>query len=247
MPRISPQTAVGTVFNYALDVNPVPVTASSSDSSEPQTVWLLLTVTNPSETTAQGFNSITLQIPSGTGAGDLTSTTPSGTCVSSDSTDFNASVAASTFQSQPTVALTITPATSSSQIAKGGSYWVQLPEIDINDMSGVVSVTVVEDAANGFIDVPFQIVKVPFGFYFENLLATYGGNPVAQVANGNAVLLTWDASAVGDATIDVYYSANGQPPSALTSTTNGSCTSNALVTNTVFTVVATVASSIVLT
>ena len=138
---------------------------------------------------------------------------------------------------------TLKPATgSTASLASGESVILELTGILPLTTPGSAVVSIVEATSLGTGDGSFEVTTFPAGFFFTGLTANVMSDsaqvPVAQVAAGTAVVLTWDSSVVTASGVTIAYAtASGQ---ATTSTsTPGTWTSPALTADTVFVVTAT--------
>jgi hypothetical protein len=142
-----------------------------------------------------------------------------------------------------TARFTVKPATGDQvSLGSGESVILELTSILPLTTAGSAVVSIVEVTSLGTGDGSFEVTTFPAGFFFSGLTANVSSAsalvPVAQVAAGTEVVLSWDSSVVTATGVSIVYAtANGQ--ATATTSTLGQWPSPPLTADTVFVVTAT--------
>ncbi len=231
-----------TALSYGLQVNPAPLTVSIP-GEDPVMGSLEFVISNPTSS-AMDVTSVSFSIFVGTEGTNLTpSTANTGTQVSDSVTWM--------VQSPGTVTSGLATYTMKPQTGSTGSIpahsavVVQIFNFATVQSPGNTIVTVKEviGTSSGFVN--FQVTTFPAGFYFNSLSANVASGslltPVAQVPAGATITLAWNSSIVSLSSFEIYYSSASQGQQKASPTDTGEWVSPALTTDTMFTVVVTVA------
>lgn len=236
-PNATVRYATGTTqLTYGVMVDPSPLTASVTDADVLASIEVVITNPTPDPLAVE---QVTLTLQVGTGPSITQSTGGVQTAVS-DTADWTFTGPSSTI-TQGAAVFTLSPAVGTSvSLASGASVTVQIYDLLTNPAAGTSTVGIAEIVASTPGSSSFEITTFPFGFFFDGLAASVWSGadlvPIAQVATGTAVVLTWNTSEVGQNSATVYYSNATSGQQSATPTEIGLWTSPALSCDTVFTV-----------
>ncbi len=221
---------------YSLAVDPDPITVSTIPA-DPQYATLILTITNDSGKTFT-FGSIEVALPIGRDAGSLTDDWTGIQDDLANNPDGNAfQVTTPPSNTSDTAIWTIGPYFAN-QLPAGASLVLYLAMIPVSSQVGTAFITVTENDAE---PLTFPVTKMDSGFYFDSLIVTFEGQPVAQVPHGSQVDLQWNSSIVDLSYYTVYSSgigvAHASPAVGTPAGSFGSFRSGNLTADTIFTVV----------
>ncbi len=231
-----------TTLTYGLQVNPAPLTVSTAGES-PVLGSLEFVVTNPTSNPI-AVTSVAFSFSVGTVGTSLTPTTANVGTQVSDTTTWM--VQSPGIVTSGLATYTMKPQTGSTgNIPPHSSVVVQIFNFQTVQVAGNTTVIVKEviGQSSGFVN--FQVTTFPTGFYFNGLSANVASGsvltPVAQVPSGSAVTLVWNSSIVSLTSFKIFYSNASQGQQTASPTDTGEWLSPPLTSDTVFTVVVTVA------
>ncbi|HEX8054961.1 MAG TPA: hypothetical protein VF517_18405 [Thermoleophilaceae bacterium] len=201
-----------TVLTYAPRVDPAPLTVSVP-GRDPTLGALVVVITNGTPADVQ-VSSVTFTITVGQTGPDGPPLTPTGEGVKSlvsDTTNWSFDGPTSQVTSG-SADYVLGPQTGSTvTLAAGASVYVEIYDFQTAESPSTSTVTVEEVIADG--DPTFTNIGVstfPDGFFFDSLAVTVPSDnaltPVAQVAGGTGVTLTWNTSLVDARNQTVYWS-----------------------------------------
>jgi len=226
-----------TVLTYAFQTNPAPLTSSTA-GEEPQLGALEIVITN-NTTAAVDLTKWSVNIPAGSGVALMQTTEDVQTAVSGDSTWTFTGPSSPVSSGEATFTL-LGP---SPALAAGASLSLQIFNFPTALQPGTSTLSYVETIGGG---TPsggsVEVTTFPAGFYFNGLAANVstgsGLTPVAQVANGTPIVLTWNLSVVDVTQVTIYYTdaVDGQQ-TATASQPDSWTTPSGVTSDTVFTVV----------
>ena len=232
-----------TQLTYAPRVDPAPLTVTVP-GRDPTLGSLVVVITNQT-TTGLDVASVTFTITvgePGVGGTPLMPTTDGSHALVSDTTTWSVA-----WPDQPvtsgTVDCALTPAAGgTAKLAAGASVWVQIYDFQTVQVPSTSQITVAEAIGSGDpVYTYLQISTFPDGFFFDSLTATVKQGsalvPVAQVAGGASVVLTWNSSLVDVKSQTVYWSSATAGQQSATPTALGAWVSPPLTSDTVFVVV----------
>ncbi len=238
---VSQQSDATTQLTYALQLNPSPLTISTSSN----TIYggLEFVITNPDENKTVNINWIQFKIQVGS----------TGDCLTTTTYGVKTNVSDSRFDVKPPGTVTGGPAEytllpvagsdDSVSLAGGASVVVQIYNFETVPTVGTTEIDIKEDTDQGAPGIAFDVTTFPSGFTFRDLTANVlnGSNktPVAQVANGTPVTLTWNSSVAVSDSFQIYYSTPSGQAGPITPTEINTWTSPPLSSDTVFTLVLT--------
>lgn len=241
---VAKDDAATTTLTYGLQVNPAPLTVSIAGES-PVMGSLAFVVTNPTNSpVAVTSVSFSFSVGVATDGTNLTASTANVGTQVSDTVNWMIQSPGTVTSGLATYTLKPQVGTSGS-IAAHSSLVVQIFNFATVQNPGNTTLTVKEviGQSSGFVN--FQVTTFPTGFYFNSLAANVASGslltPVAQVAAGTPVTLTWNSSIVSLTSFQIYYSSASQGQQKASPTDTGEWLSPPLTSDTVFTVVVTVA------
>lgn len=225
-----------TQLTYGVMVDPSPLIVSVTNAEVLASIEVV--ITNPTANPL-AVEQVTLTLQVGTGASITQSTAGVLTAVS-DTSDWTFTAPGSTI-TEGSAVFTLSPAVGTSMsLASGAAVVVQIYALLTNPTPGTSTVGIAEIVGSTPGATSFAVTTFPFGFFFDGLTASVWQSsdlvPVAQVATGSAVVLTWNTSEVGKNSATVYYSDAALGQQTATPTEIGLWTSPALSSDTVFTV-----------
>ena len=231
-----------TTLTYAPRVDPAPLTVSvpGRDATLGSLVVVITNGTADDLDVASVTFTIVVGAPGKEGS-PLMPTTKGVKTVVSDTTTwaFNGPDAPVTSGTADFVLAPVTGSTA--KLAAGTSVYVEIYDFETMQIPGTSTITVAE--AIGTSDpefTSFSISTFPAGFFFDSLIPTVQSGsalvPVAQVANGSTVTLTWNSSLSDLKNQTVYYSSATSGQQKVTPSVLGAWTSPPLTSDTVFAV-----------
>lgn len=231
-----------TQLNYALQIDPAPFTVSIPQEN-PVTGSLEFVVTNG---TSAGIavTSITFPLVIGTGSDCMTTTTAGIDTSVSDTVNWTLT-GPPTPVTNGTADYILEPAVQGYELPAGASVVVQIFGFQTIQTPGNSLIQVKEiigSLAPAYCN--FTVTTFPTGFYFRSLSATVLSGlslvPVAQIATGSRVVLTWNSSVVDLSAFTIYYSDQNNGQQTARPSDVGEWLSPPLSCDTVFTVVVTI-------
>ena len=209
---VSVEEDPATQLTYAPRVDPAPLTVSVPGRDSTLGA-LVVVITNGTPADVQ-VSSVTLTItvgPTGPEGPPLTPTTAGVKSLVSDTTNWSFDGPTSEVTSG-TADYVLGPQTGSAvTLAAGESLYVEVYDFQTVQTPSTSTVTVAEVVGDG--DPTFTNIGIstfPDGFFFDNLSVTVPSGralvPVAQVAGGTGVTLTWNSSVVDAENQAVYWS-----------------------------------------
>ena len=238
-----------TQLTYAPQVDPAPLTVSVP-GRDPTLGSLVVVITNQGVSDLK-VSSVTFTIVVGTPGVEGTPLTPTTAGVKtlvSDTTNWSFNGPSSPVTSG-TADYVLAPASgSTATLAAGASVYVQIYDFQTVPVASTSTITVAEVIDGGDpVYTNLSVSTFPDGFFFDGLSANVKSGsalvPVAQVATGSSVMLTWNSSVVDTKNQTVYYSSATKGQQSGTPTSLGAWTTPPLTSDTMFVVAVTAQST----